>query len=478
MLEGYQRNGAFDELIDGSGVPRYRGLASRLNTLNFTDLAVRQKTAEEHLREKGITFAVYGHSDGTEKVWPFDVVPRAIPSAEWNQVERGLQQRIRALNLFLDDVYGPKHILNDGTVPRELVLTAKTYRPVCEGFRPPKGVWTHITGTDLVRDKDGAIYVLEDNLRCPSGVSYVLENRELMKRVLPEVFLGASIAPVEHYPEQLLKTLVQTAPQTADRPTAVLLSPGIYNSAYFEHSFLAQQMGIELVFGPDLVVADGYVQMRTTTGLQRVDVIYRRIDDDFLDPKCFREDSVLGVPGLMEVYKAGRVTLANAPGTGVADDKAVYAYVPKIIKYYLGEDAILPNVPTYICDEPTECDYVLSHLHELVVKPTNESGGYGLLMGPTASQAERDACAAAIRANPRNWIGQPMLTLSTVPTVIGDGLVPRHVDLRPFILYGDDIFVLPGGLTRVALREGSMIVNSSQGGGSKDTWVMLNELAT
>ena len=477
MLDLYRRNGAFDELVTKAGLPRYPKLAARLESLNLADLAVRQKSAEEHLREKGITFAVYGHSDGTEKVWPFDIVPRAIPVDEWQQVERGLKQRIRALNLFLDDVYGPKKILKDGVVPSELVLSAKTYRPLCEGLKPPKGVWTHVTGTDLVRDKDGTIYVLEDNLRCPSGVSYVLENRELMKRVMPEVFRGSSIAPVEHYPEQLLKALVQTAPQTADRPTAVLLSPGVYNSAYFEHSFLAQQMGIELVFGPDLVVSDGYVKMRTTKGLQRVDVIYRRIDDDFLDPKCFRADSVLGVPGLMEVYKAGRVTLANAPGTGVADDKAVYAYVPRIIKYYLGEEAILPNVPTYICDDAKECEHVLANLDKLVVKPTNESGGYGILMGPTSTQAERDACAAAVKSNPRNWIAQPMLTLSTVPTVIDDGLVPRHVDLRPFILYGDDLFVLPGGLTRVALREGSMIVNSSQGGGSKDTWVMLNEFA-
>ena len=325
-----------------------------------------------------------------------------------------------------------------------------------------------------MRHSDGKVYVLEDNLRCPSGVSYVLENRELMKRVLPEVFEGAAIAPVEDYGERLLTTLQQTAPDGVYNPTCVLLTPGVYNSAYFEHCFLAQQMGIELVSGPDLVVSDGYVCMLTTRGLQRVDVIYRRIDDDFIDPECFRADSMLGVPGLMEVYRAGRVTLANAPGTGVADDKAVYAWVPQIIQYYLSEEAIIPNVPTYICSDPKEQEYVLTHMHELVIKPTNESGGYGIVMGPTASKAELEECRLLILGNPRNFIAQPMLTLSTVPTMVGDRLSPRHVDLRPFILYGEDVYVLPGGLTRVALREGSMIVNSSQGGGSKDTWVLMN----
>lgn len=464
---------AFDEYLDGE-VARHPLLADRLDQFTFQGLAERQEQAEVRLREKGITFAVYGHRDGTEKVWPFDVVPRPISHREWVTIEAGLKQRIRALNLFLDDVYGAQLILKDGVVPRELLETAKTFRPQLQGFRPPKGVWTHVTGTDLVRHADGQIYVLEDNLRCPSGVSYVLENRELMKRVLPEVFQGSSIAPVEDYGERLLATLLQTVPPGVDAPTAVLLTPGVYNSAYFEHCFLAQQMGIDLVSGTDLVVRNGYVCMRTTHGLQRVDVIYRRIDDDFIDPKCFRPDSMLGVPGLMEVYLAGRVTLANAPGTGVADDKAVYAWVPKIIRYYLGEDAILPNVPTYVCSDPSEREYVLSHLHELVTKPTNESGGYGIVMGPRASREELEACAAQIKDNPRNFIAQPMLTLSTVPTVVGQQLAPRHVDLRPFILYGDDVFVLPGGLTRVALREGSMVVNSSQGGGSKDTWVLMN----
>lgn len=464
---------AFDEYQDGT-VARHPLLANRLEKFSTQHLADRQTLAETRLRERGITFAVYGHADGTEKVWPFDVVPRPIAVDEWVDVEAGLKQRIRALNLFLDDVYGKQQILNDGVVPRELVLSAKTYRPQMQGFRPPKGVWTHVTGTDLIRHSDGKIYVLEDNLRCPSGVSYVLENRELMKRVLPEVFLGSSIAPVEDYGERLLTALQQTAPDGVDKPTAVLLTPGVYNSAYFEHCFLAQQMGIELVCGSDLVVVDGHVRMLTTRGSTRVDVIYRRIDDDFLDPECFREDSALGVPGLMEVYKAGRVTLANAPGTGVADDKAVYAWVPKIIKYYLNEDAILQNVPTYVCENPDECAYVLSHLDELVIKPTNESGGYGIVMGPKATTAELQECAALIRDNPRNYIAQPMMTLSTVPTVLDRQLAPRHVDLRPFILYGDDVFVLPGGLTRVALREGSMVVNSSQGGGSKDTWVLMS----
>jgi uncharacterized circularly permuted ATP-grasp superfamily protein len=472
VIEAYPQTDSYDEFVDSGRQPRYPALADALNQVTLAELIGRQRFSEGQLRERGVTFAVYGHEEGTEKVWPFDVVPRIFPQQDWSRVEAGLRQRIRALNLFLDDVYGPKKILRDKVVPRELLLSAKTYRPQCEGFRPPKGVWTHIVGTDLVRHKDGNVYVLEDNLRCPSGVSYVLENRELMKRVLPEVFQGTSIAPVEDYPERLLDTLLQTAPTSVSAPTAALLTPGVYNSAYFEHSFLAQQMGIELVSGRDLFVDGGFVYMRTTRGPQRVDVLYRRIDDDFIDPLAFRQDSMLGVPGLFDAYRRGNVTLANAPGTGVADDKAVYAYIPKIIEYYLTEEVILPNVPTYVCAEEDQCQYVLEHLHELVVKPTNESGGYGILMGPQASKAEREKCAASVKENPRNWIAQPMLDLSTVPTIIGDSLKPRHVDLRPFILYGDSIYVLPGGLTRVALREGSMIVNSSQGGGSKDTWVL------
>ena len=468
--------GNFDELLTPDGTPRHPALSVGLASMSPEVLAERQRHAEEELLEKGITFAVYGHNDGNEKVWPFDIVPRPVAWDEWQRIELGLKQRIHALNLFLDDVYGDGKIMKDGVVPEELVKTAKTYRPECQGFRPPGGVWTHVVGTDLVRNHDGTIYVLEDNLRCPSGVSYVLENREIMKRVLPEAFYGSIVASIEDYPERLLETLLKTAPEQATSPTAVVLTPGVYNSAYFEHSFLAQQMGIELVNGTDLYVDDeDMVWMKTTRGLSRVDVIYRRIDDDFIDPECFRADSMLGVPGLMRAYRAKNVTLANAPGTGVADDKAVYQFVPKIIRYYLSEDSILENVPTYLCSVKADYDYVLSHLDQLVVKPTNESGGYGILMGPRSSKAERDACADAIRKDPRNYIAQPMLTLSTVPTVINQTLVPRHVDLRPFILYGKDIFVLPGGLTRVALKEGSMIVNSSQGGGSKDTWVLLQD---
>jgi uncharacterized circularly permuted ATP-grasp superfamily protein len=472
MLPPYASHDCYDELFDGEGESRLDGFAGQFESITHEDLRQRQRAAETQMFDRGITFAVYGDNAGIEKVWPFDIVPRVIDGGEWETIEAGLKQRIRALNLFVDDVYHDRTIIRDGVVPEELLLTATTLRPQCQGHRPPAGVWTHVTGTDLVRDRDGTIYVLEDNLRCPSGVSYVLENREAMKRTLPEVFHNLAIRPVDDYPERLLEMLTQTAPDGVDNPTAVVLTPGIYNSAYFEHSFLAQQMGIELVTGADLVVSGGYVHMQTTRGLQRVDVVYRRIDDDFLDPKCFRSDSCLGVPGLMDVYRAGRVTLANAPGTGVADDKAIYAYVPKIVKYYLGEDAIIPNVPTFVCSDPKEREHVLSRLDQLVVKPTNESGGYGIMLGPQASRSQREACAAAIRKNPRNFIAQPMLTLSTVPTVVGDGLEGRHVDLRPFILYGDDIYVLPGGLTRVALKKGSMIVNSSQGGGSKDTWVL------
>jgi uncharacterized circularly permuted ATP-grasp superfamily protein len=400
------------------------------------------------------------------------LLPRIIDQAEWNRIDAGLKQRIQALNLFVDDLYNEQQILRDKVVPSELILDAPTFRKQMAGISPPQKTWCHISGVDLVRDSDGTVYVLEDNLRCPSGVSYVLENREIMKRAFPKLFEGMSIAPIEAYPEQLLKTLLDCAPPHADNPTAVVLTPGIYNSAYFEHTFLAQQMGVELVQGTDLTVVDKFVYMMTTHGLQQVDVIYRRIDDDFLDPECFRKDSCLGVPGLMEAYRAGNVTLANAPGTGIADDKAVYSYVPQIIKYYLDEEAILENVPTYLCDDAKQCEYVLANLHELVVKPTNGSGGYGMLMGPQATSDQRRAFADTSRENPRNYIAQPMLQLSTVPTLVDGALRPRHVDLRPFVLCGKEIYVMPGGLTRVALVEGSMVVNSSQGGGSKDTWVL------
>lgn len=473
-LDGYRTDGFYDEMFDDDGQPRARAktLTARLESLSEGELQRRQKAADLTLLNMGITFSVYGHSAGTEKVWPFDLIPRIVESSEWKFIERGLKQRITALNLFINDIYHDAKIIRDGVVPEDLVRHAQCFLAPCEGLNPPGGVWSHITGTDLVRDGDGQFYVLEDNLRCPSGVSYVLENREVMKRTFPQVFGGLSILPVEDYPEKLLETLQHVAPPTRGTPTVVVLTPGIYNSAYFEHSFLAQRMGVELVEGSDLVVNDGYVCMRTTRGLQRVDCIYRRIDDTFIDPKTFRPDSALGIPGIMDVYRAGRVTLANAPGTGVADDKAVYAYVPQIVKYYLGEDITLPNVPTYVCWDPKQCSHVIANIDKLVVKPTNESGGYGILIGPRASAEEREKCVEAIRANPRNYIAQPMLALSRVPTIVDDHLEGRHVDLRPYILYGKEIYVLPGGLTRVALRKGSLIVNSSQGGGSKDTWVL------
>lgn len=473
-----QQSAGYDEMFDGRGIPRPASahFVTRLESISENDLCQYQRTAEMSLYNLGITFTVYGHEDGTEKIWPFDLLPRIIDGQEWSMVERGLKQRVQALNLFIGDIYNERQIIRDGVVPAELIESSKTIRPQMVGFRPPQGAWCHISGVDLVRDRDGTIYVLEDNLRCPSGVSYVLENRELMKRTFPQVFDGMAVQPVEDYPERLLETLLSCAPPSASStPRAVLLTPGMYNSAYFEHTYLAQQMGVELVQGSDLVVHNGYVHMRTTHGLQRVDVIYRRIDDDFLDPKAFRADSALGVAGLLEAYLAGRVTLANAPGTGVADDKAVYAYVPDMIRYYLKEDPILSNVPTYVCSDPVHKQHVLTNLDKLVVKPTNESGGYGILMGPMASEAERAACADAIQNNPRNFIAQPMLQLSTIPTLIGDRICPRHVDLRPFVLCGKDIYVMPGGLTRVALREGSMVVNSSQGGGSKDTWVLQGD---
>lgn len=470
----YEMDDFYDEMFTAPGLPRPRAqpLASRLQLLSEGELQRRQKAADLALLNMGITFNVYGHEAGTEKIWPFDILPRIIDGAEWDRIERGLKQRIAALNLFINDVYHERKIVRDGVIPEWLIQSGKCYLKACSGLNPPGGVWCHITGTDLVRDSDGCMYVLEDNLRCPSGVSYVLENREVMKRTFPQVFAGLPILPVEDYPEQLLKMLQFIAPQGAHQPNVVVLTPGIYNSAYFEHCFLAQKMGVELVQGSDLVVSDGYVWMRTTRGLERVDVIYRRIDDDFLDPLTFRPDSALGVPGLIDVYRAGRVALANAPGTGIADDKAVYAYVPQIIRYYLKEDIILPNVPTYVCGEPKQCAHVLANLDKLVVKPTNESGGYGILLGPRSSATERDKCRDLIRANPRNYVAQPMLSLSRVPTIVGDHLEGRHVDLRPYILYGENIYVLPGGLTRVALNKGSLVVNSSQGGGSKDTWVL------
>jgi uncharacterized circularly permuted ATP-grasp superfamily protein len=400
-------------------------------------------------------------------------VPRVIALSEWEKLEQGLKQRIHAINLFINDIYHDQKIVKDGVVPQDLIESATGYLTPCIGLNPPQGIWCHITGTDLVRDRSGDWYVLEDNMRCPSGVSYVLENRRVMKSTFPQLFQEMKICPVDDYPSQLLEALLNLAPPVPD-PRVVVLTPGMFNSAYFEHSFLAQQMGAELVEGRDLVVADGYLQMRTTKGLQRVDVIYRRIDDDFLDPQEFRSDSLIGIPGLMDVYRQGRVAIANAPGTGVADDKVIYAYVPQIIQYYLGEEQLLANVPTYLCWEPKQQAYVLDNLDKLVVKSANESGGYGMLMGTTATPEERSQFAERIKANPRNYIAQPTLNISRVPTLINNQFAGRHVDLRPYILYGKDIYVNPGGLTRVALKKGSLVVNSSQGGGSKDTWVVQN----
>ncbi len=462
-------------MFDVAGLPRPEAklLLETLGTLGEGQLARCQQAAERVLVQLGITFNVYGDSAGTERPFPFDLVPRIIRADEWGWIERGLKQRIHALNAFIDDVYHDQQIIKDGIVPESVVRSAVFYRPQCIGLTPPKGVWCHVTGTDLVRDGDGQIYVLEDNLRVPSGVSYMLENRDLMKRTFPQVFEGLQVRPVSEYPSLLLDTLEAMAPAgLTAKPVVVVLTPGMYNAAYFEHSYLAQQMGVPLVEGRDLVVEDDAVWMRTTRGLRRVHVVYRRIDDDFLDPQAFRADSMLGVPGLVRAYRAGRVALANAPGNGVADDKVMYAYVPDMIRYYEGEDPIIPNVPTYLCLRDADRQHVLQHLDTLVVKAANEAGGYGMLVGPHSTAAEREAFARKIEANPRNYIAQPTLALSRVPTLVDDHLEGRHVDLRPYILYGDEIRVVPGGLTRVALRKGSLVVNSSQGGGSKDTWVL------
>jgi uncharacterized circularly permuted ATP-grasp superfamily protein len=474
LFDGYETNGFHDEMFNPDGSPRSwaRLLFERINSVGDEEIRRYQQAAEQLLFRMGITFNVYGDAAGTEKIFPFDIVPRIVPAEEWAQIDRGLRQRVHALNLFIDDIYHDQKILKDGVIPTDLVLSAKSFRQSCIGLKPPTGTWCHITGTDLVRHSDGKYYVLEDNLRCPSGVSYVLQNREIMKRTFPQIFDHSNVRPVGDYPSHLLRTLQEIAPMGNPSPTVALLTPGIYNSAYFEHAFLAKFMGVELVEGRDLVVMNGYVMMRTTKGFERVDVIYRRIDDDFIDPQTFRPDSMLGVPGIMEVYRAGRVAMANAPGTGIADDKVIYAYVPKIIKYYLGEDAILPNVPTYVCWDDKERQFVIENLDKLVVKAANESGGYGMLVGPHSTAEQREKFKEAVCADPRNYIAQPTLSLSRVPVIVDDHFEGRHVDLRPYVLYGKDIFVLPGGLTRVALKKGSLVVNSSQGGGSKDTWVL------
>ncbi|MGD1898689.1 MAG: circularly permuted type 2 ATP-grasp protein [Phormidesmis sp.] len=475
-FQDYDPGDFYDELFTARGVPRSTAalLIEKIESLSIDHLLRQQQAAQNTLFKLGVTFNVYGDNRGTERVFPFDVVPRIISSSDWQTLETGLKQRITALNCFLDDIYNEQKIVKDGIIPLATIESASGFLPPCKGLKPPKGIWCHITGTDLVRDREGTWYVLEDNLRCPSGVSYVLENRTVMKSSFPTLFNELDIKAVDDYPGQLLDALIELAPASANEPMVVLLSPGAFNSAYFEHSFLAQQMGITLVEGRDLVVDDGYVKMRTTKGLQTVDVIYRRIDDDFLDPTEFRADSMLGVPGLMEVFRQGKVAIANAPGTGVADDKLIYAYVPQMIRYYLNEEQIIPNVPTYFCEDEQQQSHVLSNLGSLVVKATDASGGYGMLIGTQSSKQEQNQFAEKIKSNPRGYIAQPTLCLSRMPTLIDESFQGRHVDLRPFIVNGQSHspYVNPGGLTRVALREGSLVVNSSQGGGSKDTWVI------
>jgi uncharacterized circularly permuted ATP-grasp superfamily protein len=465
----------FDELVapDGSPRPAAVALVEHLRALEPAELRERQNLAEIDILAQGITFTVYSDGRGIDRAWPFDIIPRVIAASEWRRIESGLMQRLRAINHFIDDLYHDQRIVADGVFPTDLLEHSVNFRPECRGVSPAHGVWAHISGSDLVRGADGTMYVLEDNLRVPSGVSYMLENRAISKRVFADLFAEQSIWPVDSYTDELNRMLVSIAPQGVDAPTIAVLTPGIYNSAYFEHSFLAQRIGAALVEGADLVVGDDdCVYMRTIGGRERVHVIYRRVDDLFLDPEVFRPDSTLGVPGLMRAWRAGNVGIANAPGAGVADDKVVYAWVPDIIRYYLDEEALIPNVPTYRCYYPDEREYVIEHIDQLVVKPANESGGCGLLIGDRATRAELDAHIARIEADPRNWVAQPILALSTVPTLCDEGIEPRHVDLRPFILSGATQSVTAGGLTRVALRKGSLIVNSSQGGGSKDTWIV------
>ncbi|MDT8438986.1 MAG: circularly permuted type 2 ATP-grasp protein [Wenzhouxiangellaceae bacterium] len=465
----------YDELVAPSGRPRVAARAAwkYLKSLDKEELDERKAACEVAALVAGITFRVYFEDTGIDRAMPFDLIPRVIPKKEWDAIAAGLAQRVRALNLFIDDLYNDQQIIRDGVVPADLIAGSENFREQCRGFSPPLGIWAHVCGSDLVRDGDGTIYVLEDNLRIPSGVSYMLENRQVMKKVFPELFEDSGIQPVDDYAPQLFEMLASLSPEPKETPSVVVLTPGAYNSAYFEHAYLAQQMGVELVEGRDLMVdGDDRVFMRTIAGLEPVDVIYRRVDDAFLDPEVFRPDSLLGVPGLMRAWRGGKVALANAPGSGVADDKVVYAWVPEIIEYYLGEKPKLANVPTWKCAEPDDLKYVLDHIDELVVKPANESGGYGMLIGPRSTKKEQAEFKRRIKANPRNYVAQPTLQLSTCPTFVPGGVGARHVDLRPFILSGRETFVTTGGLTRVALKAGSLVVNSSQGGGSKDTWIV------
>jgi uncharacterized circularly permuted ATP-grasp superfamily protein len=474
--QDYLVEGIYDELIARPDQARdvAKPLCDYLGALTDAELRERRDAADLAITTMGITFTVYSEGQGSiDRSWPFDIIPRIIAKTEWDRVEEGLKQRVRALNMLIDDLYHDQRVVKDKIFPKDILASSTNFRPQVMGVNPPFGVWAHICGSDLVRHSDGRIYVLEDNLRVPSGVSYMLENRQVLKRVWPEMFENYSILPVDDYPRKLRQCLAGLSPRKSKRPQVVVLTPGIYNSAYFEHSYLAQQMGAQLVEGADLMVGDDdCVYMRSIDGRTRVDVIYRRVDDLFLDPEVFSPDSMLGVSGLMRAWKKGNVALANAPGAGVADDKVVYALVPKIIKYYLDEDPIIPNVETYLCVDPAEQDFVLANLHKLVVKPANESGGYGMLIGPQASKEDLGRFRELIKANPRNYIAQPLLSLSTVPTLVDVHAEPRHVDLRPFILSGRETYVTAGGLTRVALRKGSTVVNSSQGGGSKDTWIV------
>jgi len=477
VFRGYSLAGFFDEMFTEAGQARrhYRRLLRRLETLSKKQLDERRQMADLAFLNQGITFTVYSDNQGTERIFPFDLVPRIIPSSEWARIEAGLVQRITALNLFLHDIYHQQAILRDQVIPRFYVEGAKHFRPEFMGFNVPRNIYVHVCGTDLVRNESGDYLVLEDNARSPSGVSYVIENRSTLKRVFPNLFEAYGVRPVEHYADELLNLLKYIAPHGKPDPAVAVLTPGIRNSAYFEHSFLARQMGVEIVEGADLVVRDDHVFMRTTKGLQPVDVIYRRIDDDFLDPLVFRPDSMLGVPGLVRAYRSGNVSLANSIGTGVVDDKVMYYFVPRMIRYYLDQDPILPNVLTYLASEPNDMKFILEHLSELVVKSANEAGGYGMLIGPHSTRREIDRFRRLIKAEPRNYIAQPTVALSRHPCFLEDKFQGRHVDLRPYILYGEKISIIPGGLTRVAFRKGSLVVNSSQGGGSKDTWVLEGE---
>jgi len=465
----------FDEMLNYGGNVRqpYEFLKQWLDQQDPHKLLQKSDDAESVFRKTGITFAVYGDQEAGERLIPFDIIPRIISGQEWRRLSQGIEQRVMALNAFLDDIYHRQEIVRAGRIPKDLISKNEAFLPEMIGFRPPGNVYTHIIGVDIVRTAENQFYVLEDNARTPSGVSYMLENRETMMQLFPELFQNVKVRPVENYPQLLRQSLASVAPPgTQDVPTVAVLTPGIYNSAYFEHAFLADQMGVELVEGSDLRVVDGRVAMRTTQGYRAIDVLYRRVDDAFLDPLTFRPDSTLGVAGIMDVYRAGNITIANAPGTGIADDKAIYSYMPEIVEFYTGRKAILENVPTWRCSEPDSLAYVLDNLVELVVKEVHGSGGYGMLVGPASTKAERDAFSEKLKARPRNYIAQPTLALSTTPIFTESGLAPRHVDLRPFVLVSDRIRITPGGLTRVALKEGSLVVNSSQGGGTKDTWVL------